>query len=115
MEKVTKYLNLALLILLAAACLGEFVLCFIRGYSELWYTILVPSVLVVALAVAAFKTHVKWLYFIGTAIVLGGAVLLIGFPLYVMYLALIFGGLSLAAEICMLVIYICGRRSGNKH
>ena len=48
MEKVTKYLNLALLILLAAACLGEFVLCFIRGYSELWSTILVPSALVVA-------------------------------------------------------------------
>lgn len=82
--------------------LGEFVLCFIRGYEELWYTIAIPSVIVTVLALFAFKTRCKWLFFVGTAIVSGGAVLLIGFPAYVMYLALISGGFSLAAEAAML-------------
>lgn len=115
MEKVKKYLNIALLAALLLACWAEFVLCFIRGYEELWYTILVPSVIVTVLAAFAFRTRLKWLYFIGTAVVLGGAVLLIGFPSYVMFVALICGGLSLVAEIFWLVLYIKGRRAGVKN
>ena len=78
MEKVKKYLNIALIAALLAACWAEFILCFARGYEELWYTILVPSVIVTVLAAFALKTRFKWLYFIGTAVVLVGAVLLIG-------------------------------------
>lgn len=110
MEKFKKITSLALMCALAAAVVLEFALCFLRGYEELWYTILVPGAIVVALAVAAYKTRFKWLYFIGTAILLGGAVLLIGFPSYVMFAALILGGLSLAAEIALLVLYIMQRR-----
>ena len=105
-----KYLNIALIASLLAACWAEFILCFARGYEELWYTILVPSVIVTVLAAFALKTRFKWLYFIGTAVVLGGAVLLIGFPSYVMYVALVCGGLSLVAEIFLLALFIKERR-----
>ena len=110
MKNAIKYLNLALLIALAVACWGEFILCFVRGYEELWYTIAVPSAIVTVLAVFGFKTRAKWLFFIGTAIVLAGAVLLIGFPSYIMYVALILGGLSLVAEVFWFVIWLRERR-----
>lgn len=111
MNKITKHLNLALLIALVVACWGEFILCFARGYEELWYTIAIPSVIVSVLAVFGFKTRNKWLFFVGTAIVLAGAVLLIGFPSYIMFLALILGALSLAAEIVLLVIWLRARKA----
>ena len=110
MEKVKKYLNIALFASLLAACWAEFILCFARGYEELWYTILVPSVIVTVLAAFALKTRFKWLYFIGTAVVLVGAVLLIGFPSYVMYVALVCGGLSLVAEVFLLALFIKERK-----
>lgn len=113
MEKVLKHLNPAIFTALIVACWGEFVLCFIRGYEELWYTIAIPSVIVTVLALFAFKTRCKWLFFVGTAIVSGGAVLLIGFPAYVMYLALISGGFSLAAEAVMLAFWLAGRHAGR--
>lgn len=111
MEKIKKYLNIGLCIAILAACWGEFILCFARGYEELWYTILVPSLIITALSACALKTRLKWLYFIATAIELAGAVLLIGFPNYVMFLALILGGLSLAAEIFWLVLRIKKRNA----
>lgn len=114
MEKVQKYLNIALMIALTAACGGEFILCFARGYEELWYTILIPSAIVAALALSAFCTRHKWLYFLASAIVSGGAVLLIGFPDYVMYLALVLGGLSLLAELFWLVFYLAGGEARSR-
>ena len=113
MEKVLKYINIALLAALLVACWGEFILCFARGYEELWYTILVPSAIITVLCAFGFKTKLKWLYFIATAIVLAGAVLLFGFPSYIMFLAIILGALSLIAEILWLAVYIKGRRKNN--
>lgn len=113
MDKVKKYLNIAVLAMLCLACWGEFILCFIRAYSELWYTILVPSAIVTALAVAAYFCRAKWLYFIATVIVIGGAVLLIVFPSYVMFLAIVCGVLALAGQIAMLVLYCLERRKGK--
>ena len=84
-----------------------------RGYEELWSTILVPSVIITVLALFAFKTRIKWLYFIATAIELAGAVLLVGFPSYAMFLAFILGGLSLVAEIFWLATW-CAKRKRNK-
>ena len=111
MNACKKYLSLGIFIAQLAACWGEFVLCFIRGYSELWYTIAVPSLIVSALVVAAFlcKEH-YWLYGIATAIVIAGCVLLVGFPAYVMYLGFVLGGASLVAECTLLVIFIVEKR-----
>lgn len=114
MEKVKKYLNVALPVALIASCWGEFILCFARGYEELWYTILIPSAIVTALALSAFRTRHKWLYFLASAIVSGGAVLLIGFPDYVTYLALVLGGLSVLAEIFWLVLYLAGGEARSR-
>ncbi len=110
MDRIKKYLLLGIFIALAVACWGEFVLCFARGYNELWYTILVPSVIVTALAAAAFFTKAKWLNAVATVIVLVGAALLIGFPDYTMFLALILGGASLVAETVLLVMYVREKR-----
>lgn len=113
MDKFLKHLNTLLFAALAVACLGEFILCFARGYEELWYTILVPSAVIAALAALAWRTRFKWLYFIATAVMLGGAVLLIGFPNYVMFVALILGGLSLVGEAFWLGVYIKSRLSAG--
>ena len=69
-----------------------------------------PSAIITVLCAFGFKTKLKWLYFIATAIVLAGAVLLFGFPGYIMFLAIILGALSLIAEIFWLAVYIKGRR-----
>jgi len=111
MEKLKKYLPLCVMGFLLVACWGEFILCFARGYEELWYTILVPSAIITALAVAGYFTKLKWLYVIATALIVAGAVLLIGFPSYVLYLGLILGGLSLVGEIIMLAFYIKDRQT----
>lgn len=103
MEKFLKYLPLCIMISLIVAAAGEFILCFARGYEELWYTILVPGLIICVLAAAGYFTKYKWLYFIATAIIAVGAVLLIGFPAYVLYLGFILGGLSLVGEIILLV------------
>lgn len=113
MDKVIKYVNIGLFAAILVACWGEFLLCFARGYEELWSTILVPSVIITVLALFAFKTRIKWLYFIATAIELAGAVLLVGFPSYAMFLAFILGGLSLVAEIFWLATW-CAKRKRNK-
>lgn len=106
MDNVKKYLNIAQLFLLLAACWGEFILCFARGYSELWYSVLVFGIITSALAAAAFFTRHKYLYFIASSVVITGAVLLIGFPAYVAFAALICGGLSLAGEAAVLVLHL---------
>lgn len=110
MEKFLKYLPLCIMISLIVAAAGEFILCFARGYGELWYTILVPGIVICALAVAGYLTKFRWLFFIATAIIAVGAILLIGFPSYVLYLGLICGFVSLAGETVLLVNYIKNRK-----
>ena len=110
MEKLIKYLPLCVLISFLIAVWGEFILCFIRGYEELWYTVLVPGVLLTALAVAGYLTKFRWLFFIATALIFLGAILLIGFPSYVMYLAFICCGLSLIGEVALLILFIKNKR-----
>lgn len=110
MKNLHKYINIVVLVALCLACWGEFILCFIRAYSELWYTILVPSLIVTALAFGAFFSKFRWLYFIATVIVIAGAVLLIGFPSYVMYLAIICGAVALAGQIMLWAMYIKNKK-----
>ena len=68
---------------------------------------------IAAIAALAWRTRFKWLYFIATAVMLGGAVLLIGFPNYVLFVALILGGLSLVGEAFWLGVYIKSRLSAG--
>lgn len=110
MNKTEKYLSVGILAALCAAVVGEEILCFIRAYSELWYTILVPGLVVVALALIAYFKKCRWLNVIASAIVVVGCALLVGFPSYVMYLALILGIASLVAEIIELVLYVVQKR-----
>ncbi len=109
-KKIEHILYIALPILILVACYGEFILCFIRGYEELWYTILVPSIVCTILTIFGYKTHLKWLYFIATVIIIAGTVLLIGFPSYIMFVALICGGISLIVEIVLLVFHFLKKR-----
>lgn len=106
MERFKKYLPLLIMVCLLAACWIEFILCFARRYEELWYTILVPSALITALAVAGYRTKYRWLYFIATAIIVVGVIFLIGFPSYVLFAGITFGTLSLAGEITLLIFYL---------
>ncbi|MCD8294777.1 MAG: hypothetical protein LUE27_06015 [Clostridia bacterium] len=110
MKKVFSLFNLILMIVILVACWGEFILCFARGYEEFWATILIPSVIITALCIAGYKTRLKWLYAIGSVIIIVGAVLLIGFPSYIMYLGLILGAISLVAEIVWLVLHLRNRK-----
>jgi hypothetical protein len=110
MKKLKEYLPLFIMVCLFVACWVEFILCFLRGYEELWYTILVPSVIVSALAVAGYVTKHRWLYCIATVIIVVGAILLIGFPSYVLFAGLSFGALSLAGEITLLIFYLKERK-----
>lgn len=104
MEKIRKYLTIGILASLILGGLGEFILCFIRGYSELWYTILAMDVLVsIFLVIAVLKKKI-WPTYVSTGFLLAGAILLATFPYYVMYLAFICGGLSLVAEIVLTVL-----------
>ena len=105
MEKLKKNISVCTLITLLIACWGEFILCFVRGYSELWYTILIPSLLVTVLSVIGFLSDYKRLFLIATVITIGGAVLLIVFPAYIMYLALSLGAVSFAEEIILFILY----------
>lgn len=108
-----KYAGPGLAIVISAACVLEFILCFVRGYEELWYTILVPSVIVIALACFACFTRRKCLYAVASAILVAGSILLIGFPSYVMYAALILGALSLLTEAVWLILRILWGRKGE--
>ena len=110
MRDVKKYISLGVSVALLVACWGEFILCFIRGYSELWYTIAVPSLIVSALALAAFLCKMYWLNFIAAAIAIAGCILLVGFPAYVMYLGFALGGASLVAECALLVMCVMQKR-----
>ncbi len=109
MKKFLKYINIILLSLLALGCVGEFIICFIRGYSELWSTILVGSILVLAFAVAAFLTKAKVLYLVSTVLLGVGTVLLIGFPSYYMYLGLVVTVITLILEIIWFVFRLMGK------
>ena len=109
-----KYISLGIFVALVVACWGEFILCFIRGYSELWYTIAVPSLIVSAIAVAAFLSKKYWLYSAATAMIIAGCVLLVGFPSYVMYLGFALGGAALVGECALLVIFIIEKRKARR-
>lgn len=111
MIKFKKHISIATLALLLLAVWGEFVICFARGYGELWYTVLVVAVVVSALSLAAFFTKCKYLFVISSVLTILGAILLIGFPAYVCYLALICGALSLIGETLLLAIYLKERRA----
>lgn len=111
MIKFKKHINIATLALLLLAVWGELVICFARGYGELWYTILVVAVVVSGLSIAAFLTKCKYLYVVASVLTILGVILLIGFPAYVCYLALVCGVLSLAGESLLLVIYLKERRA----
>lgn len=114
MRDVKKYISLGVFVALLVACWGEFILCFTRGYSELWYTIAVPSVIISALALAAFLRKKHWLNFIAAAIAIAGCILLVGFPAYVMYLGFTLGGAALVGECALLVIFIIEKRKARR-
>lgn len=106
MEKLKKNISVCTLITLLIACLGEFILCFVRGYSELWYTILIPALIITILSLIGFLSKNKWLYSIATVIMITGGILLIVFPAYITYLALGLGAVSFAEEILLFIFSV---------
>ena len=90
-EKIIEHLPVCILSSLLLAVWFEFILCFIRGYSELWYTILTAAVIVSVIA---------------TAFIVVGSELLIGFPDYTVYFAFVANGFALLFEIILIVYQI---------
>ena len=91
MKKILEHLPVCILSSLLLAVWFEFILCFIRGYSELWYTILTAAVIVSVIA---------------TAFIVVGSELLIGFPDYTVYFAFVANGFALLFEIILIVYQI---------
>ena len=91
MKKIIEHLPVCILSSLLLAVWFEFILCFIRGYSELWYTILTAAVIVSVIA---------------TAFIVVGSELLIGFPDYTVYFAFVANGFALLFEIILIVYQI---------
>lgn len=94
-----KKLNLFIFILLILATVSEFICLFLRGYSELWLAVLVVSLEIWCLGFVSLFTKAHFLFLIATLLGLTGSILLIGFPSYIPFAALIFFGLSLIAEV----------------
>lgn len=99
--KMKKLVNFLAPLSLLLGCVGEFVCCFVRGYEELWLSILLVSLEILSLAaIGLFKRNLLFSFF-GTALGLFGSVLLIGFPSYVPFAAIVFFGLSLIRELIL--------------
>lgn len=94
-----KKINLCTFSLLVLATVSEFICLFIRGYSELWLTVLVVSLEIWCLGLVALFTKARFLFFVATLLGLIGSILLIGFPSYIPFAALIFFDLSLIVEL----------------
>lgn len=106
MKKIIEHLPVCILSSLFLAVWGEFILCFIRGYSELWYTILTAAVIVSVIAFFGYHTKKVWLSVIATAFIVVGSELLIGFPDYTVYFAFVANGFALLFEIILVVYQI---------
>lgn len=106
-------LNLSIYISIILACLGEFICCFIRGYSEFWLTILIVSLEMIILASFGYFTKLKFLSFIATALGITGSILLIGFPSYIPYCAIIFLAISLILELIALILFIKDKKASK--
>ena len=106
MKKIIEHLPVCILSSLLLAVWGEFILCFIRGYSELWYTILTAGVIVSVIAFFGYHTKKVWLSIIATAFIVVGSELLIGFPDYTVYFAFVANGFALLFEIILIVYQI---------
>ncbi len=111
MLKLRKYLPLAVAVCLLCAVWGEFIICFARGYEELWYTILALCIVVTALAAAGYATKLRWLYFIASVIIFASVALLIGFPSYACYCALVLGAVATVGQAVMAVLYLIDKKS----
>ena len=106
MKKIIEHLPMCILSSLFLAVWVEFILCFIRGYSELWYTILTAAVIVSVIAFFGYHTKKVWLSIIATAFIVVGSELLIGFPDYTVYFAFVANGFALLFETILIVYQI---------
>lgn len=108
-----KYLSLITLITLLVGSLSELIICFARSYGELWYTILIMDVLVVGFALLSYWLKHYWINFISIVVLILGAILLCLYPMYIMYLAFIFGGLSLVELIVYYIISLVEKKTNK--
>lgn len=108
-----KYLSLITLITLLVGSLSELIICFARFYGELWYTILIMDVLVVGFALLSYWLKHYWINLISIVVLILGAILLCLYPMYIMYLAFIFGGLSLVELIVYYIISLVEKKTGK--
>lgn len=92
-----KFKNITFLLILLAT-VGEFLCCFLRGYQELWLTILIVSLEIILLETVGRFTKLGFFSLIAITLGLTGSILLIGFPSYIPFCALICFGLSLISE-----------------
>lgn len=104
MKKISILFPLSLLILALVGTIGEFLICFMRSYSELWYTILMIDVIALIPAVLAYIFKKEWLNIIYGIVMIGGALLMTIFPSYIMYMSYIVGGLVILGSIAAVIL-----------
>lgn len=89
-----KIISVLTFTLTALACILECILSPLRGYGELFSTILVFSTMILILSLVGLLKNISLLYLLSDIIGIVGCVLLIGFPAYVCYCGLILFPLS---------------------
>lgn len=93
-------------LLLSLAWVGEILEMLARQYEELCLTVLVVGIVITLFSLlTAFTDHLLFAC-LGTCLGIAGVVLLLGFPSYVPFVAILFLVLSLAYEILCLVFKI---------
>ena len=71
------------------------------------------DVLVVGFALLSYWLKYYWINLISIVVLILGAILLCLYPMYIMYLAFIFGGLSLVELIVYYIISLVEKKTGK--
>lgn len=104
MKRILNKLPLLLLILVSVSFLLEFILCFIRSYSELWYTILVFDIVAMIPSVLGFIFKKNALNILSGLLLLALAILMLVFPSYLMIVSFVLGGIVFLGGMFSLII-----------
>lgn len=105
-----KIISVLAFTLTALACIIECILSPLRGYGELFSTILVFSVVILLFSLVGLLKNIPLLYLLSGTLGIVGCILLIGFPSYVCYFALVLFPLSFVLSSISLMYSLCRRR-----
>lgn len=104
MKTIMNKLPLLLLACVSGGVLLEFILCFIRSYPELWYTILIFGLvaLIPSLLGLVFKNGM--LNVISGIVLIILAILMLAFPNYLMIVIFVMGTLAFLGGVFSLIM-----------